>query len=55
MLQTAYLNPSAHVLFYEVKESIVELGAKKFFKVHWLGNIVKEEVCKIYVLFILRI
>jgi ubiquitin carboxyl-terminal hydrolase 7 len=44
MLQTAYLTPSAHVLFYEMLDiSIVELETKKFFKVTWLGNTIKEE------------
>jgi hypothetical protein len=42
MLQTAYLNLSTHVLFYEILDGEVEI--KKFFKVAWLGNIVKEEV-----------
>jgi ubiquitin carboxyl-terminal hydrolase 7 len=45
MLQTAYLSPPAHVLFYEMlKISIVELETKKFIKVYWLGNTVKDEV-----------
>ncbi|RIA93959.1 ubiquitin carboxyl-terminal hydrolase 5 [Glomus cerebriforme] len=44
MLQTAYLTPSAHILFYEMLDiSIVELETKRFFKVTWLGNTVKEE------------
>ncbi|RGB42735.1 ubiquitin carboxyl-terminal hydrolase 5 [Rhizophagus diaphanus] len=44
MLQTAYLSPPAHVLFYEMlKISIVELETKKFIKVYWLGNTVKDE------------
>jgi ubiquitin carboxyl-terminal hydrolase 7 len=45
MLQTAYLSPPAHVLFYEMLDiSIVELETKKFIKVYWLGNTVKDEV-----------
>ncbi|POG66834.1 ubiquitin carboxyl-terminal hydrolase 5 [Rhizophagus irregularis DAOM 181602=DAOM 197198] len=44
MLQTAYLSPPAHVLFYEMlKISIVELETKKFIKVYWLGNTVKNK------------
>lgn len=44
MLQTAYLSPPAHVLFYEMlKISIVELETKKFIKVYWLGNTIKDE------------
>ncbi|CAG8434848.1 2439_t:CDS:10 [Funneliformis mosseae] len=47
MLQ-AYLTPSSHLLFYEMLDiSIVELETKKFFKVTWLGNTVKEEEHKI--------
>ncbi|CAB5388507.1 unnamed protein product [Rhizophagus irregularis] len=48
MLQTSYLNPSAYVLFYEILELItIEPEAKKFFKVYWLGNIVKEKEVKV--------
>ncbi|CAB4447002.1 unnamed protein product [Rhizophagus irregularis] len=44
MLQTAYLSPPAYVLFYEMlKISIVELETKKFIKVYWLGNTVKNK------------
>ncbi|RHZ60946.1 hypothetical protein Glove_350g9 [Diversispora epigaea] len=44
MLQTAYLAPSAYLLFYEMLDiSIVELETKKFFKIYWLGTNVKEE------------
>jgi len=44
MLQTAYLSPPAHVLFYEMLDiSIVELETKKFIKVYWLGNTIKDE------------
>ncbi|CAI2180552.1 16272_t:CDS:10 [Funneliformis geosporum] len=47
MLQ-AYLTPSSHLLFYEMLDiSIVELETKKFFKITWLGNTVKEEEHKI--------
>ena len=45
MLQTTYLTPSAPILFYEMLDiSIIELETKRFFKVTWLGNTVKEEV-----------
>ncbi len=41
----AYLAPKSHLLYYEMLDiSIVELEMKKFFKVIWLGNTVKEEV-----------
>ncbi|CAB4444830.1 unnamed protein product [Rhizophagus irregularis] len=44
MLQTVYLSPPAYVLFYEMLNiSIVELETKKFIKVYWLGNTVKDE------------
>ncbi|GBB89576.1 hypothetical protein RclHR1_01630014 [Rhizophagus clarus] len=44
MLRTPYLKSSAHVLFYEILDiNVVELETKKFFKVYWLGNMVKEE------------
>ncbi|GES93025.1 cysteine proteinase [Rhizophagus clarus] len=44
MLQTTYLSPPAYVLFYEMLDiSIVELETKKFIKVYWLGNTVKDE------------
>jgi len=49
MLQTAYLTPQAHVLFYEMLEiSIVELETKKFIKISWLGNTVKEKVWRYF-------
>ncbi|PKY24462.1 cysteine proteinase [Rhizophagus irregularis] len=44
MFQTANLTQSAHILFYEMLDvSIVELEAKKFLKVAWLGNTVREK------------
>ncbi|GBB88570.1 hypothetical protein RclHR1_01510021 [Rhizophagus clarus] len=44
MLQTAYLSPPTHVLFYEMLDiSIVELETKKLIRVYWLGNTVKDE------------
>jgi len=43
MLQTAY-SPSSQVLYYEMLDiSIVELETKRFLKIIWLGNTVKEE------------
>jgi hypothetical protein len=51
MLQTAYLKPSTYVLYYEVLDiSIVKLVTKKFFKVAWLGNMVKEKVYHLFIL-----
>ena len=45
MLQTNYLAPSTPLLFYEMLDiSIIEYETKRFFKVIWLGNAVKEGV-----------
>ncbi|CAG8628272.1 14298_t:CDS:10, partial [Dentiscutata heterogama] len=44
MLQTTHQPRSVELLYYEMLDiNIVELESKKFFKVHWLGTIVKEE------------
>ena len=45
ILQVSYLTSPAYILLYETLDvSIVELETKKFFKVSWLGNTVKEKV-----------
>ncbi|KAG9295196.1 hypothetical protein G9A89_006177 [Geosiphon pyriformis] len=44
MLLPAYAGPPTNLLFYEMLDiSIVELETKKFLKVIWLGNTIKEE------------